>query len=232
VIDRTDMRIPASIVIPAILLASLLLAGCYTVLIHPSVRSDEEYARGSIFWQDNCLRCHAPGEVEYFYSEVDRDGHRALGRFDTPWVYGPYSSFNYPWWFDSDWIPNRHLHDFDQSRKEKEERQSGHGRAADQTRSGSTRGDGALPTGGSGTVTRDTRTVTPSGGSGTDKARANSSDSDKATSGTDTQTRSRDTSSGSNQSDSGRSSNSTSGSSNSSSGSSSTPTRSGSTRGK
>ncbi len=215
------MHLRASIAFPALLLASLLMAGCYTVLIHPSVRSDEEYARASIYWQDNCLKCHDAGEVEYFYSEIDRDGRRVPGRLDTPWIYGPYSAFNYPWWFDSEWILSRHSRDYEQSEKERTDRSAGRANreGAGQIRSGSTRGAVSIPAGGNGGgTTRDSRqgAVNTTGGSGSDT---------KSSSGSDTQVRSRDASTGGqNQGDSSRNAGS--------SGNSATPARSGSTRGK
>ncbi len=64
-------------------------AGCYTVIKHPSIDytdSSGEVYTSHVSYKSNCVSCHSPSELSYFYSFIP--SHNS-----SPWVY-----YNTPWW--------------------------------------------------------------------------------------------------------------------------------------
>ncbi len=87
------------IVISSILLiiASIFLLGCYTVLTHPTVEGEEEENYTGKYYRENCTDCHQDYHqypYGYYY------GYSPDYYWESP-RWGHY--YNYPWWWEWYW---------------------------------------------------------------------------------------------------------------------------------
>lgn len=92
---------------------AVLFGGCYTILVHPRLKTSDGDANQRISFDDNCLQCHSEADVQYFY-------HRAVLRGCSPYLSTefpgssfaePYEYYNYPWWYGNTWTINRYTAD-------------------------------------------------------------------------------------------------------------------------
>lgn len=94
-----------------VLIFTLLISGCYTLVEHPdvSVTEDGETYLAAIMFYDNCTDCHSTDEVsEYYFLANDQilSPHKLNEeKFYQISEHGNFDFFyNSVWWYDEDYI--------------------------------------------------------------------------------------------------------------------------------
>lgn len=101
------MRIRPEYTVIFVLLLSVVLAGCYTMIVHPTIQTKESISWQRISLADNCIRCHTEAEVQYFYQDLQNVDTENLHVSQNEIAIEPFRYFNYPWWYETDWSTER-----------------------------------------------------------------------------------------------------------------------------
>lgn len=76
--------------------------------MHPDVSQEGIKPTKAVSLNDNCLGCHSDNDVDYFYQKVEFAHPIRSTRILDDIGYDPFFMYNYPWWYENEWVIDRY----------------------------------------------------------------------------------------------------------------------------